>query len=157
MLSAAQVMERLKQTKPGDRRMTGNRGFDLDKYPMWVKVIPGILAGSWVIWSFSHLLWTRLSSSSLNAFGKGIVTCLCLSGIAFAISAMWPFKGQEQVRRGDIGDFWSFVRGPAPEVAYRRALWVKMRRTVGIWLLGVLFMVAWMVAGMLGLVRASVR
>jgi hypothetical protein len=133
--------------------VTGKIGPDWDKYPMWVKAIPGFLGAAWLIGGLSYVLRTRLASPSLSTLGKTVFTGVCLSGIAFAVSAMWPFQGQEQVRRGDMGNFWSFVRGPAPEASYKRALWGKMRRTMAIWLLGVLFLVAGAFAGAFGLLH----
>lgn len=99
----------------------------------------------------AYILWARLSSPTLSAVGKSVVVGVCLSGMAFAISAMWPFKGQELVQRGDTADFWAFVRGPEPTVPYKQALWRKMRRTIAIWLVVVFFMIIGFVAGVFGL------
>jgi hypothetical protein len=101
----------------------------------------GGVAGVWVIGGLVYMLWTRLSYPNLTLLGKGVVVGVCLTGIAFAISAMWPFSGQSVVPSGEMANFWSFVRGPEPEVAHKKALWRKMRRTVGIWCV----LIAWMI------------
>ena len=119
--------------------------------PGWLRNLPGLLGGTWLIAALAYILWTRVSYPSLSAIGKSIVAGVCLSGVAFATSAMWPFKGQELVQRGDMASFWSFVRGPAPTVPYKQALWRKMRRTIAIWLVVVFFMIVGFVAGVFGL------
>lgn len=131
--------------------MTDSGGLNPDRRPGWLKNLPGLLGGAWLIAALAYILWTRLSYPSLSDVGKSVVVGVCLSGMAFAISAMWPFKGQEQVQRGDMADFWSFVRGPEPTVAYKKALWRKMRRTIAIWLVVVFFMIIGFVAGVFGL------
>ncbi len=110
----------------------------------------GALGGVWVIGALAYMLWTRLSYPTLPRVGKGLVVGICLTGMAFAISAMWPFKGQDLVQRGDMADFWSFVRGPEPEVPYKKALWRKMRRSLGIWCLLIAWMIIAFVAGVSG-------
>jgi len=123
----------------------------LDTRPGWLKNLPGLLGGTWLIAALAYTLWAKVPYPSLSVVGKGVVVGVCLSGVAFAISAMWPFKGQELVQRGDMADFRSFVRGPEPTVPYKKALWRKMRRTIAMWLLVVFFMSIGFVAGVFGL------
>jgi hypothetical protein len=111
----------------------------------------GLVGGVWVAGALTYMLLTRLSYPALTVVGKSIVVGICLSGVAFVISAIWPFKGQELVQRGDMADFWSFVRGPEPEVPYKKGLWRKMRRTVGIWFLLAAWMIIAFIAGVSGL------
>jgi hypothetical protein len=76
---------------------------------------------------------------------------ICVAGIAFAVSVLWPFKGQSQVKSGDIGDFWSFLKATPPAQEPLRSLHRKFRRSAAYFGVMLLFMVAWGVIATAGL------
>ncbi len=127
------------------------RGPDWQKYPRWVQYLPRVVGGVWVIGGLSYVLWTRILPGDLSTLAKFSQGGICVGGIAFAISGLWPFRGQDEVKSGDIGDFWSFVKAAPPEQEHLRHLHRTFRRSLAILLVTVLFMLMWGVVATLGL------
>jgi predicted anti-sigma-YlaC factor YlaD len=98
-------------------------------------------------------LWVRVLPANMTVLAKATQAGICVGGIAFAISALWPSPGQGMLKSGDIGDFWSFVRGGPPQEAHLRGLHRKFRRSLVLLTLTAAFMVAWAVVGGLGLAQ----
>ena len=92
-------------------------GPDWSKYPRWVAYVPGLLGGAWLIGGLSWVLWARILPANMSVLAKATQAGVCLGGIAFAVSALWPSPGQGRLTPGDIPEFWSFVRGGPPQDA----------------------------------------
>lgn len=136
----------MKDDTEGDRKTRSSV-----TYPPWLQYVPGVVGGLWLVASLGYLFWTMGLSRALSPLGKILLSAVCLSGVAFVISALLPLRGQGRLGPGDISDFWSFLRGSRPEDPARYALWRKFRRTSAILLVTVVLWVAWGVAASLGL------
>ncbi len=115
---------------------------DWSRYPRWVQYLPGLLGGAWLIGALSWFMWARVLPTNSSLLVKATQSGICLSGVAFAISGLWPVRGRGQVKPGDIPDFWAFVRAPSPSAPHLRAMHTKFRVSLGILLVFVLWMVA---------------
>jgi len=127
------------------------RGPDLRKHPRWLQYLPGLLGGAWLIGGLAYVLWTRILPSNLSTLAKAAQGGVCVGGIAFAISGLWPFRGRDKIERGDIGDFWSFVKNAPPEEEHLRNLHWTFRRSLALLAVTVVFMLMWTVVATLGL------
>jgi hypothetical protein len=107
--------------------------------------VPGLVGAAWLVGSLSWFLWACVLPSNLTLLAKSIQTCVCVGGIAFAVSVVWPVRGQNKLKPDDIGDFWAFVRGAPPEQEHLRGIYRKFRRSLGVLVLTAIFMAAWAV------------
>src|SRR5512138_188195 len=100
---------------------------DLRRYPKWVQVVPGYIGFVWLVGCTAYMFYFNVIAGRLTTLGKTVMSGVCLTVVTFAISAIWPLgvaDGGTEVPK----DFWGFVRGPAPEALYLRAVWHKFRR-----------------------------
>jgi hypothetical protein len=125
------------------------------KYPPWVLYLPGLLGAAWLIGALAWFFFARVLPADTSLLAKGTQTSICLSGIAFAISGLWPVRGQTRLRREDIPDFWAFVRAPSPSAPHLRAVHTKFRMSLGLLLIAALSMVAHVIVVGLGLARPA--
>jgi hypothetical protein len=100
-------------------------------------------------------MWARVLPVDSSLLAKATLSGICLSGIAFALSALWPVRGQARLKREDIPDFWAFIRAPSPSTPDLRAIHIKFRVSLSILLLFVLCMVAHGIVVSLGLTKPA--
>jgi hypothetical protein len=97
----------------------------------------------------------RVLPADTSLLAKVSQISICLSGIAFAISGIWPVRGQALLKREDIPDFWAFVRAQSPAAPHLRAIHTKFRVCLGFLFIAVLSMVAHAMVVGLGLARRA--
>ncbi len=115
---------------------------DWSKYPRWVQYLPGFLGAGWLIGALSWFMWARVLPANVSLLAKATQSGICLSGIAFAVSGLWPVRGKGQPKPEDIPDFWAFIKAPSPSAPHLRAVHTKFRVSLAILLIFVSFMVA---------------
>lgn len=135
------------ETEQGGRRNKGT--------PTWLHYIPGVLAGSWMAVWIGYVFWTKVLSPGLTVLGKAVISAICATGVAFLAIVFMPVKGESDVEPSEGGNFWVFLRTPAPAEPARYALWLKFRRTLAILLLALVLMMAWGVVISLGLAKVQ--
>jgi hypothetical protein len=128
---------------------------DWSRYPRWVQHLPGLLGAGWLIGALSWFMWARVMPAHSSVLAKATLSAVCLSGIAFAISGLWPVRGQSRLKREEMPDLWAFVRAPSPSAPHLKAMHTKFRVSLGILLLFVLSMVAHAVVVSLGLAKGA--
>ena len=126
-----------------------------DRIPTWLSPALGALGAIWVLWGFWRLFGSRVLSDDVSPIGKTVLSGLCLSVVAFVISAYLPFEGQNRLRRGDVVDVWRFIRAPKPAEPPLRGLWTKLRRSFAILAIMMALMFAWGIIMELGLAKAQ--
>jgi hypothetical protein len=121
----------------------------------WVRYLPGLLGASWLIGTLSWFLFARVIPANTSLLAKATLSSICVSGIAFAISALWPVRGQTSLRREEVPDFWAFVWAQSPSAPHLRAIHTKFRVSLCFLFIAILCMMAYAVVVSLGLARPA--
>ena len=115
---------------------------------VWVQYLFG---GAGMVWLISWLGRTYWSiSSSLTLLGSGIWLAILVCTVLFAVNLFLPFHGEVT----DVGDAWSFIRGPRPQDPTLRSEWWRLRRHLTLTAAWLALWMCYGVAVTLGLARS---
>ena len=131
--------------------MPPNEGIPLTRRaaaPRWLYLTAAALGFVWLVGALIYLLYTKVVLGGLGPGSRIALAGVCLSGLGFALSAVWPLGRHRFSLEPD--EFWSFILSPPPQDESAFAVWKKLRRTFAFWLTLVLFMFAGVVANWAG-------